>query len=206
MFGNLNFFRISRVALMAICISLVGMPASFGKKNEPPPAEAGASGDGPSLAKEKPWVDLENKLGLLRSKREAQAATLKKLKAEKDLLKIGTDAFKEKHKEFQKTYADWMKTGDDYNKMINLLKYRYPERVLRKNTGNEESMKAKSIEELELEMGIDGKLNKAIRKVKGQFGDQTAAPTDNKASKSKAGSDPDEGDSIEAEPQIILKK
>jgi len=204
MFGNLKFLGKLKLVIVGVCF--VGLTVSFGKQKEEVPADQGTTGEGPSLAKEKPWVDLENKLGLLRRKREAQAAALKKLKDEKDLLKNGTDAFKEKHKEFQKTYADWMKTGDDYNKMMNLLKYRYPERVLRKNAGTEESMKAKSIEELELEMGIDGKLNKAIRKVKGQFGDQTLAPVDNNASKSKAGSDPDQGDSIEAEPQIILKK
>lgn len=177
-----------------------------------PPAAGHGGGDKKeegSTTKERPWVEVENKLGLLRSKRDAHTIAMKKLREERDHLPEGSSAFQEKMKEYLGVYKQWVTVGEDYNKLLGTLKYRYPERVMKTGASKHETMEHKSVEELDAELGIDGKLNKSLRKVRGQYGAQEGRKQDAaKAAAAEAAkeSDANTRDSLSQEPQIIMKK
>ncbi len=177
-----------------------------------PPAAAHGGGDKKeegSLSKERPWVEVENKLGLLRSKRDAHTIAMKKLREERDHLPEGSPAFQEKMKEYLGVYKQWVAVGEDYNKLLGTLKYRYPERVMKTGATKHEAMEHKTVEQVEAELGIDGKLNKSLRKVRGQYGTQGGRQEDAaKAAAAEAAkeSDANTRDSLSQEPQIIIRK
>lgn len=201
--------RISALALVLWSFAF----AAFANE-APPPAEGGGHGGGDkkeenTLNKERPWVEVENKLGLLRSKRDAHMIAMKKLREERDHLPVGTPAFQDKMKEYLVIYKQWVAVGEDYNKLLGTLKYRYPERVVKVGTNKHEAMEHKTAEELDAELGIDGKLNKSLRQVRGQYGSQGGKAQDPaKATAAEAAKKSEEGtqDSLTLEPQIIMKK
>lgn len=187
--------------------------AAPGFANEaPPPAEGHGGGDKKeesSVSKERPWVEVENKLGLLRSKRDALTLSMKKLREERDHLPEGTPAFQEKMKEYLVVYKQWVTVGEDYNKLLSTLKYRYPERVVKAGATKHQAMEHKTAEELDAELGIDGKLNKSLRNVRGQYGEQEGRkkdPAKESAADAAKKSEASTQDSLMLEPQIIMKK
>lgn len=160
-----------------------------------------AKNDAP-VTTDKPWVEIENKMALLKSRREVLMAGMNKVREERDAQRPGTPEYKQKQDEYVKTHKDWKQVGEDFNRLLNQLKYRFPERVLKSSRIQTEAMQNKSVEELESELGIDGKLNRMMRKMSTIYGIKVPEPEAPRAPVERKGIE----DSLTEEPQIIIRK
>jgi hypothetical protein len=102
------------------------------------------------------------------------------------------------HKEMQKLI-------EEYDKQMTIFKFRFPERGLK-----EERLYSphenKSLDQMEQELGLDGKLNRNMKKMRSQYSspEKTPQTTDEKPTEKK----PEEPvqKSIDESGSIILKK
>lgn len=194
----------SRVRFFAAYLAFAAL--SFGallavasEQAEEKPADSQAAAP---AAPEKPWVDLENKMALLKSRREILSTTMTKLRDEKNTLKLGSPEMKAKQAEYLKTHREWKQVGEDFNKLLNQLRYRFPERIVKSSRIQTEAMQNKSVEELEAELGIDGQLNQMMRKMTDLYGIKAPEPEAPRAPVQRKGLE----DSLTEEPQIIIRK
>lgn len=118
------------------------------------------------------WVPVETKIQELHSKIKSKEATVLKLIEDKNQLpnkspklKAIVDEIVKEHKELQNLIVD-------YKKNLNILKYRFPERNA-KAERKYDRIEEKSLDEMELAIGIDGKLNRNLKKMRTQFQSET---------------------------------
>lgn len=125
------------------------------------------------------WVQVQSTIAALRGKINSQKTSIdglikakQKEKDPKKLLEIVNTLTKE--------HKDHRKTIEEYNKEINLLKYRFPEVGL-KGKEKYERMQLKSLEDMETEMTLEGQINKAVGKMRSQYGTEKAPSPEAKA-------------------------
>jgi len=119
------------------------------------------------------WMDLNTNLQALKAKIRMKEEALQsmihekaKTKDQAQAAKIVSDMIAE-HKELQKTITD-------YEEKRNLLKYRFPEAGLLKER-EYERIEGKSLEDLETQWNLEGKIKKTVHKMKTKYGVKTEA-------------------------------
>lgn len=140
------------------------------------PAEKGDKGG----AKESglpPWFANEAKISELSARIRTTEEELRKLIAEKKELPENSPAVKPLVKNILKSHKELGKLIDEFQKNMNILKYRFPERG-QKAERTYEKMELKSVDELEQAVGIDGKLSRNVNRMRSAYG--TQAPTSQK--------------------------
>lgn len=67
-------------------------------------------------------------------------------------------------------YKDMRKLKEEYEKKLIIFKYRFPEKSL-KQERKYGTLEVKSLEQMEQELGIDGRLNRNTKKIRSQYGE-----------------------------------
>jgi len=175
------------------------------EKKEEGHGEAKAEGE-KALA---PWVEIESKIQEYSARIKSKQESLQKLLEEKNHLPNNSPQLRENLSEMLKEHAELKHLVEEYEKNVNLLYYRYPERHV-KSTRKYDHIEVHSIDEMEKAMGVDGKLSRNLKVMKTQYKNSqeaTAVPTpveEAPAAKKVPGKAKDP--SIEEADSIILQK
>ena len=151
------------------------------------------------------WVELENKIQETQSKMRSKQANINSLIVEKNRLADNTSELKNVVKDIVKEHAELRKLGEEYDKNVNLLKYRFPERNAKSNR-TYDRIEVKSIDEMEQSLGVDGKLNRNLKQMRTHY--HLRPPVEPKEqSKSKPSKKTPSADpSIEDSGSVLLQK
>ncbi len=142
-------------------------PAAGGKAE-------GKSGDDKGLPE---WVMIEAQIATLESKIGAKEESIKKIIEEKKKISDDSPKAKEMVDLLVSEHNEMKKYVSDYEKQRTLLKFRFPERGIKADRKYQRK-EMKSLEAMEDEFSLEGKLNKNIRKMRKQFpkANQVAQP------------------------------
>lgn len=157
---------ILRLLLAAI---LAWPSVSFAKEEAP----AASAEEGKGLPE---WVDLQQKLLVLKSKISASEKTVKDLIAAKSKEKDPQKS-RELVGSLQLEYQTLRNQIEEYEKVRGLLKYRFPEKGM-KDSRKYERIETRSLEQMEIEVGLQGKIRSAVGRVRQQYGAAASKPAD----------------------------
>jgi hypothetical protein len=157
-----------------------------------PPKEEHASGEGekpaegktPGTAVNPGWTEIINNITQIDGKITVGKQNIEKLLATKahtpsespQLRQITDDLIRE-HNELRKNIME-------QNKLKQRLRYKYPEMGAKEGRSYQEK-KIPTMNELEIELGVDGKLDRNLRKMRSQFGTVAPAPSEENSNKKK---------------------
>jgi hypothetical protein len=150
-----------------------------------------------------PWTEIQNRLAQIDARIKMKMDNLGKLIEEKQKLPANSPRVKEVINQMISEHKELQKLASDYEKEKMIFKFRYPEKSAKAGR-KYEPVEVKSLEEMETEMGIDGRLTRNMKKLRGQYGDQ-----DNPRKKTKSTEqivDKKEEKSIDDSGTIIIKK
>lgn len=163
--------RLSTALSRSLILSLILAFSSAVFANEEPakPKPEAASGPGGDKA----WVTLQNQVLVLSTRR-------KQLQQNMEALKDQTRHHNGKGKEdprhikaevdqLVKLYKEYKEVTEEYNKLIVVLKYRFPERLAKDEAREYKPVEVESLEEMEAKMDIEGRLNRAYKKAQSQY-------------------------------------
>jgi hypothetical protein len=119
-----------------------------------------------------PWFHTETRLGELIAKVKAKEEALEKAILAKKNLKDDSTEAKAAVELIVKDHKELMDLIEEYNKNLNLLKYRFPERGL-KTQRNYKKKEVKSLEQMENTVGLEGTLQRNMKRLRQQFGDSS---------------------------------
>jgi hypothetical protein len=164
-----KFFQILVASLLSFSVALAN-------DHEAPAEEHGGGGgqeEGHGGKEEPkstlaPWVPIENKIQELHSKIKSKESNISKLIEEKNHMENNSPHLKSTVKEIVKEHKEMERLIDEYQKNVSLLKYRFPERNA-KSGRTYERFEVQSIEEMEKAVGIDGKLNRNLKRMRSQY-------------------------------------
>lgn len=152
------------------------------------------------------WISLEAKITELSARIKSKEESLAKMLEEKNHLPANSPHVKPLLKQILKEHEELQKLAEDHKKNVNQLNYRFPERNAKANR-TYDRIEVKSLEQMEQSLGLDGKLDRNMQKMRTQYGTKKAedhsahavkpAPTVKKQKKAP---------SIEEEGAIILNK
>lgn len=166
--------------------------------------EEGGQAAEPVKESVKPWVPIEAKIQELSSRIRSKKESLEKLLEEKNHLPANSPHVKETLKQILKEHAELKQAAEDYQKNVNQLNYRFPERNA-KAKRSYDRIEVKSIDEMEQAMGVDGKLSRNVKKMRSQYhGDKQTEDTHNE--KSLEPKKENKPKSIEDDSAIIINK
>ncbi len=176
-------------------------------------SEAGKASDAPKESEAKGgtkstlpgWVELENKIQETQSKMRSKQGNINSLIVEKNRLANNTSELKNIIKEIVKEHAELRKLSEEYDKNINLLKYRFPERNAKADR-TYDRVEVKSIDEMEQSLGVDGKLNRNLKRMRSHYHLPAPAPPKEHAKPYPARANPHAEPSIEDSGSVILQK
>lgn len=180
-----------------------GAAAGGGEHGEAKTEEGGQGGgeNAPSV----PWAELETRIQTLEAKIQSKKQSLKTLIEEKEHLSEKSPHLKKITQEIGRTDRELRELLDEYEKNLTILKYRFPERHAKGGRKYDRNDTPK-VDDLEKAIGLDGKLNKSIKKMRSQY---PAPPHLKKASepeRKKIDSEKPSPGSIEEAPPILMKK
>lgn len=131
-------------------------------------AEGEGHGGGSKEESKAPWVEIETKITELNAKIKSKQESILKLIEEKNHLPNNSPQLTATVKEIVKEHKELTGLVEEYEKKLTLLKYRFPERNAKARKPYER-IEVKSIDEMEQSLGIDGKLNRNLRRMRSQF-------------------------------------
>lgn len=133
-----------------------------------PPANAAPAQPGKGESEKMPqWVEIQNELSMISAKSNALRGNIRKLLEEKRELPENSHKLKEVTDELVKQHKDLKKLSNEYEQQRAILKYRYPERALQ--SGFQERIEVKSLQEMETELNLDDRLSRNLQKVRTQY-------------------------------------
>lgn len=118
---------------------------------------------------DKPWVTLQNQVLTLRTRRAQLLQNMAAIKSEKTKNKENSVQVKEKMEELTKLYKEYREVTEEYNKLLVVLKYRFPERLAKDEEREYKPIEIESLEKLEEELNIDSRLTRVYRKAQSQY-------------------------------------
>ena len=162
-------FKKAPLVLMAL---LMIFQLAFAGEAEPAKEGEGGEGHGESKGgvktKDPEWVSLQNQINQLEGKIQQKKESIEKLIEEKNLLPANSPAAKDIVKDMMSEYKEMVKTQEEFDKKVTILKFRFPERGL-KGIRNYNPSEVKSLEDMEKDLGTDGRLNRNQKKVRAQY-------------------------------------
>ncbi len=160
---------------------------SFARANsgeEAPKEGGGEHGGGAEAKAEKvekgnptPWLEIESKIQELSGKIKSKQTNISHLFEEKNHLSNKSPQVKEIIQEIVKEHNEMRTLIEQYDKQINMLKYRFPERNA-KSARKYDRIEIKSVDEMEQAIGVDSKLSRNIRKMRSQYKGETIQTTE----------------------------
>ena len=148
-----------------------------------------------------PWVEIQNKLSGYESRIRQLRGNINSLIIQKSQLPKDSPKVKEIVDEMVRQHKTLRKVVEDYDKQSAILKFRYPEKGAKANR-KYEKIEVKSLEEMETELGTEGRLNRNLNTMRAQYGKRAASTTSTTIQVQVA---PQEK-SIEDAGSVILKK
>jgi hypothetical protein len=187
------------VFLLSLGVSLMAYGSSEKKEEE----NGMPTGD----IKKAPWMDTEFRVQDLYARIKSKQATISKMLEEKNQLKNDSAELKTLISAIVKEHKDLRQMTEDYRKHLSILQYRFPERNAKADR-KYDRIEIKSIEEMELAVGIDGKLNRNLSRMRSQYKMESKAETDKDNEKifEDKKPAPKNGESIEEAGSIIINK
>lgn len=159
-----------KVFILNILILLFFGSMSLANTEEKPAEEGHGEAKQEKKADLPPWTEIQNKISQLEAKMEQKRSNINRLIEEKQHVKPDSLRVKEiinlmisEHKELQSL-------AKEHEKTITILKFRYPERGAKEDRKYEPT-EVKSLEQMEQELGIDGRLTRNMKKLRKQYGE-----------------------------------
>jgi hypothetical protein len=143
------------------------------------------------------WIEIEAQISSLEAKFQAKTRAIEGLIEEKNHLKPNDPQLARVVSEIGKEDRERRKIAVDLEKQRTILHFRFPERGAAKNR-KYEKVDIKSVNEIESSMGVDGRLNRSIQRMRSQYGSEE--------SKKPKTSSPVPKKSTDQEGTIILQK
>jgi len=175
-------------------------------------------GEGKGEKKELPeWVEIQTQISTLDSRIIQKKETIAHLIEEKQHLAGDNPHVKEIIDDMVSNYKEMRKLQEDFEKKMIIYKFRYPERGAKEDR-KYGPIEIKSLEQMEQELGLEGRLNRNIKKMRTQYQSSDSAKGASETSGHKApgepGANPHEGSpdnishekSIDDAGTIIIKK
>jgi chromosome segregation ATPase len=191
---------INRIFIVIFALSAftqVGKTQEHGESAKPAEESKESKGKGNLKSTLPPWVELENKVQELQSKIRSKQGNLNALIAEKNHLANNSSELKNLIKQIVKEHEELRKFAADYEKNVNLLRYRFPERNAKADR-TYDRIEINSVEEMEQALGVDGKLNRNLKRMRNHY--HTLAPASEESPKPAA--EANSPQSTKAEPSI----
>lgn len=162
---NHSPFLAGSFIVLALSVPLRGLA------NEAPKEEAGKE----ELKNDKPWVEVQNRISALSTKTKQLDEKLKELIRTK---KAGANAERmaELDKEIDKTYSEWKTHAEDLRKENQIFKYRFPERAAQTPDRVYQTGDIPSLEKIEELVGMEGKLQRNLHRMRTQYGEPAKLP------------------------------
>ena len=197
-------------------ISLISMAEDHGGGHEAAPAaggheaapEAGGHGGGseaakPAAGQQADWIDMQNKISILEGRLFQKKDTVSRLIQEKQHLPANSPRARELSKELSKEHSELQKAIEEYEKESTIYRFRYPDRGSNRDK-KPVPVEKKTIEQIEQELGLEGRLTRNMQKLRGQYIAPSKNPDelDTKNSTIK----PEKEKSIEESGIILLRK
>jgi hypothetical protein len=154
-----------------------------------------------------PWVEVENKVTELNSKIKSKQRNILQLIEDKNKMPGSSPELKKLVKELVKEHKELQGLVEEYHQKVGLLKYRFPERNARTERIYKR-VEIKSLDEMEQTLGVDGKLNRNLKRMRSQFQEKGGAemadllPVSREPASVQKGTEP----SIEEADPIIMQK
>jgi hypothetical protein len=194
------FKSIFSLIIMATLLQTASKVHAEAPAHDEKPKEGAAPAAGNAKGPELPeWSDLLNKVAATKAKIVQKEDVIKKLVLEK------SHASSEHSQYYIKQLIEEHKLLNElkahYEKQRSLFKYRYPEKF-RQEGRKYDRMKVQTLEEMETQMGIDGQLDRSLKRVRSKFGED---PTRKEIEKTRAAK-PKSEESIDESGPIILEK
>jgi len=177
-------------------------------------AKAEASGEHKAAAENgsgivaAPWVAIEGKIQEYAARIKSKQEGILELIEEKNHLPSSSPQVREVLRQMTTEHNELKGLVDEYQKNVNLLRYRFPERNT-KTKRKYDRIEVRSLDEMEQAIGVDGKLNRNLKKMRSQYGSgQSSGETEPSSSEeTKPHSPPPEKDkSIEDADSILIRK
>lgn len=170
MFFNLKLLLSAAVLSLTIfSMANANEPEAHGEK---PKAAANSAPGG-----EKAWVNIQNQVLVLKTRR---MQLMQNMQALKDQTKKHTGKGKDDPRQIKdevdnlvKFYKEYKEVTEEYNKLLVVLKYRFPERLAKEEEREYKAVEVESLEELEQKLDIDGRLTKVYKKAQSQYRPQS---------------------------------
>jgi hypothetical protein len=143
----------------------------------PKPEEAPATA-GPAA----PWAETQTRMLVYKSQRQQLMGEMKSLRAEQNQLKMGTPDMKNKGIEIVTKYKEYREITEEYNKLLVLLRYRYPERLAKEALKNHKTEEVPELDELTTQMDLDARLSISVNRARSLY----SAPASSDAVDSRA--------------------
>lgn len=124
----------------------------------------------PAATSVAPWAEVQSRMLGYKGQRNQLLATMKKLKEEQAHLPLGSQAMKQKSAEIVKAYKEYKDATEEYNRLLVILKYRYPERLAKEALQVNHAEEVPPLEQLEADLDLDGRLNRGLNKARQQYG------------------------------------
>lgn len=120
-----------------------------------------------------PWIALEAKITELSARVKSKEESLAKMLEEKNHLPANSPHVKPLLKQILKEHEELQKLAEEYKKNVNQLNYRFPERNA-KSIRTYDRIEVKSLEQMEQSLGLEGKLDRNMKKMRTQYGTEKA--------------------------------
>jgi hypothetical protein len=170
------------------------------EKEEKKGAEGGEKRDIPE------WVDVEVRFNAINAKIQNKKENITRLIEEKKELPPNSPRLKSLIDEMVTEHREMEALSKEYDKQITIYKYRFPERGAKEHRKYEPS-EVKSLDQMEKELSIDGRLNRNMDKVRSQYSDNPNAGASSSSGKAKPLNPPKpEQKAIDESDTIIMKK
>jgi hypothetical protein len=171
-----SLLKVLFVLFFACLMSQVSLAEDHGGGHEAPPeGEHGGGGEGhaePKKVEAAPgWIEIEAQISSLEAKLQAKTRAIEGLIEEKNHLRVNDPQLAHVVTEIGKEDRERRKIAEDLEKHKTILHFRFPERGAAKNR-KYEKVDIKSVDEIESSMSVDGRLNRSLKRMRGQYGSE----------------------------------
>lgn len=199
----------TRILCLLCCVLGLSLPASASEHGaEPPAAEAGNGAPATDLLTggPPPWTEVQTRMLVYKGQRQQLMGEMAKIRAEQRHLKMGTMLMKQKGAELVKLHKEYKELTEEYNKLLAILRYRFPERMAKEVLKVNKPEEVPDLEEFEHQMDLDARLKKTIEKARGQYGSEDA-PIEGNRKPSSVEAPMDESEkTIREDAPILMRK
>jgi hypothetical protein len=155
---------------------------------------------------EKPWMEVQNVISILRTRSGQLDKNLKELIEERKKA-TAPERISELQKEIDKTYQQLKETNADLRKQEQIYRYRFPERAAKEGERSYQTQETPSLERIEEQVGVEGKMQRNLRRMRGQYGTAEQKRKDLNSPEKAPSPTPQKGEkNIREEDSPVLRK